>query len=303
MWKRGMFVVCVIAWPLVASGEHHQLPDVAWIKSITASSTFASRKNAYDPRLTVFPKTTYQKKAEAYRYDSAWCEGKPDEGIGEGVTITFVAPTPIATLTIKPGVWMTDKLFKANNIITGLQVSTDDGRVVSVAPKPAREEVEVKLGGAPVTSLTVKITAVQKGKMNDSCISEIALDRSAAMGFEAAAIAALPGAVDDVLDAVWGDGCKPDVIAKYAVYPLPFTMKTNYHGETGIVSSTRKLKSAADFAKVCKGDLGGNAWGTEDVPLDASLDGEISVGFSLAEVMQSVRLAWRGGRWRLVAVE
>jgi hypothetical protein len=295
--------VAVVCCPLTAFGDH-PIPDLAWIKSVTATSTFASPKNAYDPRLTVFPKTTYIKKTEEDRYDSAWCEGKPDEGLGEAITITFARPTPIETLSIKPGVWMTEKLFKANNIITGLEIVTDDGRKLTATPKPVREDVEIKVGGAPVTTLTVKITSVQKGKMNDSCISEIAFDAMPAIGFEPAAIAAFPGAVNEILDGIWDGACKPDVIAKYAVFPLTFMMKENTHGRNGTIATPRKLKSAAEFAKFCKrSDLGGNAWGTEDSPPTANLKGEISVMFSLTETMQSLRLAWRDGRWRLVAVD
>jgi hypothetical protein len=99
-----------------------------WVTSVTASSTFPHKRNAYAPTLVLDPKQTYIKATGDYRIDSAWCEGKPDEGIGESVTVTFERPTKIQTMTIKAGVWKTQKLFDANNIITGLEVITNDGR-------------------------------------------------------------------------------------------------------------------------------------------------------------------------------
>ena len=148
--------------------------DVIFVKSVTASSTFADKHDAYAAWRTV--------DFDLHRGDlgvpgvvwSAWCEGKPDEGIGEGVTITFEQPTPLAMLRIAAGVQRSDALWKSNNQITSLEVIVD-GVSQKVTPATTRgEDTEVKLD-ATVTTIAVKIAAVKKGKMNDSCISSIEL--------------------------------------------------------------------------------------------------------------------------------
>jgi hypothetical protein len=300
-----LVVAVVVGTQGVASAEDAdpgaQLAEPIWIQSITATSTFPSKKNAYDPKLTVFPKKTFSNDA-ADRYDSAWCEGKPDEGIGEGITITFVKPTVIGDLSIKPGVWMTEKLFKTNNIITGLEVVTNDGRKLTATPKPTREDVELTLGGAAITSLTVRITSVQKGKMNDSCISEIHLDQTPVLGFDRPAVDAYATVARELPKGAWR-GCDAQVMTKYAVFPLPHVHEIQL-GSGNTDRKSYKHKTAAAFAKWCATNENG---AVHDAKINAadvvSTPGWLGIHLLSDDWASTYWLQWRKAQWRLIKIE
>lgn len=104
----------------------------------------------------------------------SWCEGKKDEGIGEGVTIELYEPTQIDHITLAPGVQRTEKLFAKNNQITKITVSVDDkSQTMAITPRYGAT-IDVKIG-AKVTKLGIKIAAVTKGQDNDSCFSEVTI--------------------------------------------------------------------------------------------------------------------------------
>jgi len=278
-----------------------------WVSSVTASSTLPHKRNAYAPTLVVDPKQTYIKAMGDYRIDSAWCEGKPDEGIGESITITFERPTKIQTMRVKPGVWMTQKLFDANNIITGLEVATDDGRKQTVTVPPKRAEVEVKLGGAPITSLVVKVTSVKKGKMNDSCLSEITFDdHVVGVGFEKAATSSYAAALADIHKALW-NGCDNKLFAKYFLFPFTYVERENTHSSDEkwrFKDHKRTLKTEAALVAHCKNSgMGGGPTEPTNDTLDTVRNGEVSLQVELAEVTQMIHMAWRDGAWRVTKID
>ena len=156
--------------PEPAIADEPETTRITVVTSVTATSTLAAKSpNAYAPARVL--------ELADIEHDlppsSAWCEGKPDEGIGEGVTLAFAAPTKIKEVVLRAGFWKTEKLFRANNIVTGVELRTDDGRKKSVALPAKLEVVTVALGGAAVRELTVSIARVKKGKMNDSCLSNV----------------------------------------------------------------------------------------------------------------------------------
>src|SRR5262249_1526543 len=165
------------------------------VTEVTATSTLASKSpSTYAPARVLDLADVEHDMPPS----SAWCEGKPDEGLGEGVTIALAAPTKIAEVVLRAGFWKTEKLFRANNIVTGIELRTDDGRKKSVALPAKPEAVTVALGGAAVRQLTVSIAKVKKGKMNDSCLSgvEIHTDPESVivLGMDPALAAAIPRA-------------------------------------------------------------------------------------------------------------
>lgn len=297
---RTLVLLLLIAWPATAVA---QVPDPIWVQSVTATSTFASKRNAYDPALTLVPRTSWDKKSDATRYDSAWCEGKPDEGVGEAITIELAVPTTIDTIAIKPGVWMTPKLFAANNRITGLAITTDDGRTLEVTPSGEREEVELKLGGAPVSKLVVRITSVKKGKMNDSCITHITLNDEApvAVGFDKAAATAFSGALEEAVPAIWNT-CDPAKLRAYYDVPFRFVVLENTHASDErrrFKKHPSTLATIDALATWCKKmQLGGQA--TE---LQTAAKGTVAVSVETAETMQTMHFVWRRGQWRVTKID
>jgi hypothetical protein len=204
--------------------------DVVLVKDVTATSTYADKHDAYAAwRALAYETHGGGMDGSPVVLWSAWCEGKPDEGVGEALTIRLAAPTKLDQIKIAAGVWRTDKLFRANNQITALEV-TLDGKPQTVKPK-GKTWTAVKVGRA-VSTIVVKLTGVKKGKMNDSCIAGIDLVRASdslpiVIGVDAKAWAALPGAIR-ALDEATG--------ARYqALEPMiefPFT-STDLMGDVG----------------------------------------------------------------------
>ena len=297
-------IVVLWLWPVVSVANDEALEPI-WIESVTATSTYASPKNAYDPVLTLAPRTTWIAKTDDHRYDSAWCEGKPDEGIGEGITIHLAKPTTIENIAIKPGVWMTPKLFAANHQITGLEITTDDGRKLTASPAAKREEVEVKLGGAPVSRLVVKVTSVKKGKMNDSCITQIRLndeEQALAVGFDKAAATAFAATVKPAVAAMWDGTCDAAKLAKYYDTPFKFTLVENTHASQErhrFKKHPKTLKTVAALAKWCS-QMGTTS---ESFALQTGARGTVIVGAETADTVQQVHFGWRKGQWRVTKID
>ncbi len=276
----------------------------AAVKDITASSTFAdkSKKDLYGAWRVLEFETT---DPDGYP-TTAWCEGKPDEGIGEGITINFLSPTKIQTLQIGAGVWLTEKLFKANNQITSLAVSLDGGAAKKVKPSAEREYVEVPVGKA-VSSIKITIDAVKKGTMNDSCISAVRLggadgDLDIVRGLDAKAVAALPAAYEAVGKAI--DDPKRAGLEKLVQFP--FTYESSdwfFEGNQKPV----KHKNWASIAAACKAKKPGcpsgpNTGGRDD---GASVEtignqGAVIITFpSRREVADQWRFVWTQQQWKL----
>src|SRR3954470_6117866 len=85
--------------------------DILALSSITASSTLPNKSDRWAAR-----------RAIDFSDDTFWCEGKPDEGIGETLTLSFALPTTVDSLSLELGVWKSDKLFTANNIPTKVEI-------------------------------------------------------------------------------------------------------------------------------------------------------------------------------------
>jgi hypothetical protein len=144
------------------------VPSVPATIAVTASatSTLSDKHKTYD--------AWYALGSDPTKF---WCEGKPDEGIGEALVLTFATPIKIDSLTLRAGVWRSPELFRANNRITTLEVVSDNG-VKKVTLHEEREDVDVAVGGGPINKLELRIAAVTKGKLNDTCISGVELHTS-----------------------------------------------------------------------------------------------------------------------------
>jgi hypothetical protein len=296
------------AW---ADDDAQALPP-QFIEKVDATSTYASKTNAYDPRLAVDPTLGSDKNGDPV-YKSAWCEGKKDAGIGESITVTFAVPTKIDKLTIKAGVWMTAKLFTANNIPTAITITTDDKRTFTAKPSATeRKEAEVKIGGAAVKTMTFTIAEVKPGKMNDSCITELSFsDATVVTGVDAAGAAAYPAAAKAIFQTFWTQGdrtvdvaCDPKAIAKYIELPFTWVDVTNTHASVNnLVRTQMTIKDAAKFLKECKSDPFFPGTPFDQAELSSPGPGRVSLQFMGAEAMQSLELRYKNGAWKAYAFD
>jgi hypothetical protein len=239
---KSILVPLLLAGGVAAADEPQ---GITLVKSVTASSTLAAK----DPRRYAPERIFDLAEVDAEGPpSSAWCEGKPDEGIGETLTIELAAPTVVETVAIEAGFWKKEELFRANNRVTGIDVITDDGRTKSVTFGDEMEEQKVDLGGAPVRTITLKLTKVKKGKMNDSCISQVTLktkpETSIVYGMDPALVQSIVGLQRGLAH------CDAAELGAVVAFPLSWiSADSSEQGE-----KPRKFKSAAALAKACKDD-------------------------------------------------
>lgn len=134
---------------------------------------------------------------------TAWCEGKPGDGVGETLAIRLARPAFIDDIWIASGRWTTEQTFADSNKPTRLTVSFGD-KVKTVDVQPGRRWTRVEVGWG-YDAFTIKIDAVAKAKINDTCISGIKFtskDRTMVVvrGMDTAALGALKNGVAKIYD-------------------------------------------------------------------------------------------------------
>ncbi|MGE0551499.1 MAG: hypothetical protein AB7R00_30870 [Kofleriaceae bacterium] len=290
------------------------LAPVAFVKDVTATSTFKDKKNMYAPWRVFEFEDAAQMPGDLTRPKTAWCEGKPDEGIGEGITLTLASPIKLDRIEVAAGVWLTDKLFKANNRPSLLEVSFDGGKPVRV-PLPGLMDWETVKVGKAVSSITIKIAGVAKGRMNDSCISGVTLwanDEQVGVlrGIDPSAAAALPKALIAIYDAI-GDAKKLEPFLAY-----PFSVEDSSMWGFGDAPPTVH-KTFKSVETACRNESAVRDWPEgkarkcphgpnvrDDYGPSVSGNGtSVQVTFpSGREIADIWMLDWKAGAWKLSAV-
>ena len=249
-----------------AAAREGYLDGLVSVKEVTATSTLASadkdevpdRRAPWrvlapleDPKLPAQPCG-----GRGPSYLTAWCEGKPDEGIGESVTFTLAEPVAVASLWIAAGIWHPDG--GDVNRPTKLEITVSDGRKwdVAVADRRGNASASVEIGGAPVSSFTVKIVEVKAGKVNDTCLTSIGMwgadvDLFPAVGVTPEAVKALRGTVKKLRRALFK--CDAKAMGALAGFPLDFVRAPLWDDNYEVSTPKRKkLATAAAFAKACR---------------------------------------------------
>ena len=290
--------------PAASSGP--KLPDLIAIRDITATSTFADKRGMYAAWRTVGYDAVLDKKTQEYLPTTAWCEGKPDEGIGEGVTITFASPTRLDQISIAAGVWRSEQLFASNNHITALDVIVD-GKATTVHPATTRQWLDVQIG-REVSTISIKLGAVTKGKMNDSCLSGVSLirrtgDYATVIGVDAHAVAELPRAIAK-LEQTLGttDRAGLDKLVDY-----PFTLYKAKHASLKSIDAACHRPEAAgayDSAEpICPAPLSTMPGDDRAALVSSPEPGTIDIAFPSQRDVQDVwRLRWHDAAWHLTSI-
>ncbi|HEU0029176.1 MAG TPA: hypothetical protein VFQ53_01000 [Kofleriaceae bacterium] len=264
------------------------LRTIALVKDVTASSAKAKADGW---------------QALAYSLDdprgltSAWCEGKPDPGVGESLTITFARPTSLKAIDIASQ--------KAKQV-TAVNVSLDGGAPIAVKLDDRWKGLPLD---KPVTTVAIAIGATAKGA--DSCLAvrlrdPQGFDMTVLRGFEPAAVDALPAAIT-ALQAALFDAGRPKLQPLVA---FPFSIRAT--GQKKAVAH----KDWAAIAKKCAGDgtatgcpqtaVSSTAFGAFIEPVSRT-PGTLDVVFpaeSFRATSQDVwRLTWDGKAWKLSAID
>ena len=299
-------LLIAIAGPARADGIWKLPPTVA-VKDVTATSTFADKRDAY----AAWRALAYEERSNMVHPEpvlwTAWCEGKKDEGIGERLTITLAEPTAIDRVRIAAGVWRTDRLFAANNRITAMTVLVD-GKPQVVKPAGKRWS-EIKIVGK-VSTLSFQIDRVKKGRMNDSCIAGIDLMRGGrrlapVIGVDARAAAALQPMVESTQRAL----AASDRAGLRALIAFPFgnynaDMDMGYGGgETMITGDWKELVAACAALDKHREDSDGDPINTAcPSPVDYDPDDDRSPGVETV-TPGTVEITWPSGREVVVTWE
>jgi hypothetical protein len=108
--------------------------------------------------------------------DTVWCEGRPDNGVGEVLTLTLPQAGDVTALRILNGVAASEETYKKNNRVTRLKVEAGGvSKELTIADKFGEWET-LPLEGIKGTSLKLTVLDVAKGtSFNDTCVSEIQL--------------------------------------------------------------------------------------------------------------------------------
>lgn len=282
-----------------------KLPELIAIREITATSTFADKRGMYAAWRTIGYDAVLDAKTQEYMPTTAWCEGKPDEGIGEAVTLAFAAPTRLDQISIAAGVWRSEHLFASNNRITSLDVVID-GKATTVHPAATRKWLDVPIG-RDVSTITIKIGAVAKGKMNDSCLSGISLSRKSGdvtpvIGVDAAAVAELPRALAKLEQTLGSDRAELDKLLDF-----PFTLyKVKHANAKSIDAACHRQEAAGTFdsaTPACPAPVaiqpGDNSAAVVTSPEPATVEVTLP---SKRDVQDTWRLRWHDGGWHLMAI-
>jgi hypothetical protein len=239
-----------------------------------------------------------------------WCESKSDDGIGETLTFDFATPVKIGSVTIRAGVWKSDALFKANNIVTGITVTADGRKLDAKFPDNDQKEAKVAIGGAPVKQLALKIASVKKGKMNDSCITSVELDGAGELvvGATAAQAAALKPAVVEVNRAL--GACDDKSLKDHIAFPFSYKAWLGENEKGDSAYKTHTYKDAAAMTAPCKkpsratfGSLPGAPSRLSALRVDIDGPGKVT----LVDRDRTPSASWHyklvAGSWKLASVD
>ncbi|EMO23688.1 NADase-type glycan-binding domain-containing protein [Leptospira santarosai] len=113
------------------------------------------------------------------KFQTGWCEGKTgDDGIGESVTISFPSAIRLSEISLVNGYAKSEDSYKNNNRIASLKVESSYGSSATLDFDDNNFDYQTK--SLDITGETFKfiISKVHKGKISDTCLSEIKLTGS-----------------------------------------------------------------------------------------------------------------------------
>lgn len=258
MTKR-LFVCAVIITAVAAPRLAHAQAGLDAVSplALDASSTLKGKKDMYAAwRLIDADLTGGGAMGDPVFHSTGWCEGKKDEGVGEYVEIGG-DNLSFSRLLIEAGYWKSEALFEKNNRPTALTViitdhdgnQTDHDIDVPSDMSPA----VLDLGETTdVDTFKIIIKSVAKGKVNDTCLSNIEIydgDTTKIPFLESGAAAQdLLASVGDINTAL--TGCDVEGLKTMVKFPMAYKSLPDPGGESKPIKT--KFKNAKAMMKACK---------------------------------------------------
>jgi hypothetical protein len=293
------------------------LPPILGIKRVTATSTFDDKSghDRYGAWRTVDYASVADRALGASVPATAWCEGKPNEGVGQGITIEFASPTQVDAIKVATGVWKTARLFEANNRISSLDVAID-GKTATVKPPLTRTWIELPVRRS-ISTIDLTIAGVTKGKMDDSCISGVAFVRNGeslavVRGMDAAALDDLTGAVVAIQQALQ----PPRRVGLEKLLDFPFALREMASAEVGqadpleyaswkaLDAACQRAEHAATPVESIKCPQAAGAFEGATAAVRTLPPAQLEIVSPPFHGMRALwRLRWHGGSWHLAAID
>jgi hypothetical protein len=269
--KRSLSLICSIGVTcavVTVARAGHEPPSwhITPVQSVTATSTLDKEHSA-----------------ERALSHGVWCEGKADEGIGEGISIRFDGPVDMSSITVSQ---KEDPLRAEHNVVTAVNVGVGvDNQAREAQLSDGSVTVPI---AARVRELRVTIARVARGKRNDSCFGVTVMTAtpgSLVLGAPAARADDLEAAVDRIVRAFVASDAK--ALAALIQFPL----------EVGSVT----FKSVEELAAALKAHKLGRL-----APNTVTMDGLLGVDAIFIEACSDRCNSWsvapRADGWRLVGI-
>jgi hypothetical protein len=175
---------------------------------------------------------------------SHWCQ----DGTGETLAIALAAPAALDAVVVQLKV---DAYHE--NAIKAIEVTAGD-RVRTGKLKWKPDQIEVEIGGAPVSNILVKIAAVTKGESDITCVEKITLVTTPASavvyGVDAKAAAALAPDVQAIRDAL--RACDKKLLARRLAFPFSIAHHLDLNDVDHRYKRVTSFENAAAVANACK---------------------------------------------------
>jgi hypothetical protein len=239
---------------------HADRPQISKIE-VTASSTLKPKSDKYAPwRAVDFDAQMVQDDPDNPDMmnmirTTGWCEGKKDQGVGEYLDLTPVDGTMrLAGVAIHAGFQKSKKLFAANNRPTRLTVTFTDaqGREQQAdltVPDGMTAGIVSLERALDVQKVRITFAEVTRGKVNDTCLSHVALltDQGPAPAYtgDDGGIGMIEIALGNLYTGL--ESCDASMLKTAIKFPLAYASK-NAKGKR----VKKKLKNAKALAALCK---------------------------------------------------
>ncbi|PJZ83054.1 NADase-type glycan-binding domain-containing protein [Leptospira harrisiae] len=139
--------------------------------TVTASSQYIQTEGKeldYDPR-----------NAFDGKFQTGWCEGKTgDDGVGESLTVSFPNTIKLTEISLVNGLAKSEESYKNNNRIASIKVEASYGKTETLDFNDDVFDFQPKTVDLEGSSFKFVITKIHKGKITDTCLSEIKLTGS-----------------------------------------------------------------------------------------------------------------------------
>lgn len=243
---------------------------------------------------------------------TAWCEGKPDEGLDETITITLAEPLLVTRIDLYVGKNGSAKEFGENNRIAKLsaKTATKTGDALVMLAKGAaittKYDTLVKLDlktPRTVQVLELGLAGVTRGtntKQNATCISDVSLvgEKGTVINFlygvSAEATSSLPAAINVLTTAL--AGCEEKALAYLVQYPFEHRVAAEED------SRTIKHKNVKSLVKACRAKT------FPQIPADAPDQDRSATGLGRVSIeaggdLLRLDMQWTKGGWKLASFE